>query len=135
MKKFDGDYTSFPNLMATLDRSTHNVLFFLFSFSVAFAVDPLYHQTSAQFDEGGAKGLLMNNLGVYGRCRVLFDSSEVPGKCISSDNQHDKPDTVDLSFARGECLVIYSVPGNYSLLIIQIRLLSFSNSHIFLLFL
>lgn len=77
----------------------------------------------------------MNNLGVYGRCRVLFDSSEVPGKCISSDNQHDKPDTVDLSFARGECLVIYSVPGNYSLLIIQIRLLSFSNSHIFLLFL
>ncbi|KAI7986908.1 Condensin complex subunit 2 [Camellia lanceoleosa] len=24
---------------------------------VAFAVDPFYHQTSAQFDEGGAKGL------------------------------------------------------------------------------
>ncbi|KAI8032010.1 Condensin complex subunit 2 [Camellia lanceoleosa] len=34
-------------------------------FDVAFAVDPLYHQTSAQFDEGGAKGLLLNNLGVY----------------------------------------------------------------------
>uniref|UniRef100_A0A6N2MC00 Condensin complex subunit 2 n=1 Tax=Salix viminalis TaxID=40686 RepID=A0A6N2MC00_SALVM len=42
-------------------------------FDVAFAVDPLYHQTSAQFDEGGAKGLLLNNLGVYGGCRVLFD--------------------------------------------------------------
>ncbi|PRQ52729.1 putative condensin complex subunit 2/barren [Rosa chinensis] len=68
-------------------------------FDVAFAVDPLYHQTSAQFDEGGARGLLMNNLGVYGRCRVLFDSSEVPGKCISSENQHDKSDTIDLSFA------------------------------------
>ncbi|XP_050381547.1 condensin complex subunit 2 [Argentina anserina] len=68
-------------------------------FDVAFAVDPLYHQTSAQFDEGGARGLLMNNLGIYGRCRVLFDSSEIPGKCTSSDNQHDKPDTIDLSFA------------------------------------
>ncbi|KAK9924503.1 hypothetical protein M0R45_032869 [Rubus argutus] len=68
-------------------------------FDVAFAVDPLYHQTSAQFDEGGARGLLMNNLGVYGRCRVLFDSWEVPGKCISCDNEHDKSDTIDLSFA------------------------------------
>ncbi|KAL6196282.1 hypothetical protein ACLB2K_031897 [Fragaria x ananassa] len=36
---------------------------------VAFMVDPLYHQTSAQFDEGGAKGLLLYNLGVYGRCQ------------------------------------------------------------------
>ncbi|KAK7324814.1 hypothetical protein VNO77_28672 [Canavalia gladiata] len=69
-------------------------------FDVAFAVDPLYRQTSAQFDEGGAKGLLMNNLGVYGRCRVLFDSLEVPGKCIVSQNEHDISDTIDLSFAR-----------------------------------
>lgn len=71
------------------------------AFSVAFAVDPLYHQTSAQFDEGGAKGLLMNNLGVYSGCKVLFDSLEVPGKCISCDNQQDKTNTIDLSFAKG----------------------------------
>ncbi|TKY48717.1 Condensin complex subunit 2 [Spatholobus suberectus] len=69
-------------------------------FDVAFAVDPLYRQTSAQFDEGGAKDLLMNNLGVYGRCRVLFDSLEVPGKCITSQNEHDISDAIDLSFAR-----------------------------------
>ncbi|XP_024033064.1 condensin complex subunit 2 isoform X2 [Morus notabilis] len=69
-------------------------------FDVAFAVDPLYHQTSAQFDEGGAKGLLMNNLGVYSGCKVLFDSLEVPGKCISCDNQQDKTNTIDLSFAK-----------------------------------
>ncbi|KAL2331859.1 hypothetical protein Fmac_019440 [Flemingia macrophylla] len=68
-------------------------------FDVAFAVDPLYRQTSAQFDEGGAKGLLMNNLGVYGRCRVIFDSLEVPVKCITSLNEHDISDTIDLSFA------------------------------------
>ncbi|XP_061360314.1 condensin complex subunit 2-like [Gastrolobium bilobum] len=74
-------------------------------FDVAFTVDPLYRQTSAQFDEGGAKGLLMNNLGVYGGCRVLFDSLEVPGKCISSPNEHDISDTINLSFARGKHLI------------------------------
>ncbi|KAL8478231.1 hypothetical protein ACS0TY_030215 [Phlomoides rotata] len=72
-------------------------------FDVAFVVDPLYHQTSAQFDEGGAKGLLLNNLGVYGNCRVLFDSSEVPGKCSSLEPQIQSVETVDLSFA-SECI-------------------------------
>ncbi|KAE8673064.1 Condensin complex subunit 2 [Hibiscus syriacus] len=62
-------------------------------------VDPLYHQTSAQFDEGGAKGLLLNNLGVYAGCRVLFDSFEVPGKEIPCSNQHDVSETIDLSFS------------------------------------
>lgn len=90
-----------------MQGQTLNETFFVFS--VAFAVDPLYHQTSAQFDEGGAKGLLMNNLGVYGGCRVLFDSMEVPGKCILCD-QHDKSDTIDLSFARGmfSCKLVLS---------------------------
>ncbi|KAI3702571.1 hypothetical protein L6452_28314 [Arctium lappa] len=69
-------------------------------FDVAFAVDPLYHQTSAQFDEGGAKGLLLNNLGVFGGCRVLFDSLEVPGKCMSCSVQSDKAETIDVSHAR-----------------------------------
>lgn len=64
-------------------------------------VDPLYHQTSAQFDEGGAKGLLLNNLGVYGNCQVLFDSSEVPGKCSSLSAQDEGADIIDLSFASG----------------------------------
>ncbi|KAF0917196.1 hypothetical protein E2562_017104 [Oryza meyeriana var. granulata] len=69
-------------------------------FDVAFTVDPLYHQTTAQFDEGGAKGLLLYNLGVYGSCRVLFDSFEAPGKCILSDMQTEKAEVIDLSFAK-----------------------------------
>lgn len=68
---------------------------------VAFAVDPLYHQTSAQFDEGGAKGLLLNNLGVYGLCRVLFDSLEVPGKCTPTAVQSEVSEVIDVSFAKG----------------------------------
>ncbi|KAK9673872.1 hypothetical protein RND81_12G195200 [Saponaria officinalis] len=72
-------------------------------FDVAFAVDPLYHQTTAQFDEGGAKGLLLNNLGIYGGCRVLFDSQEVPAKCISSTAESNSSGLIDISFA-GECM-------------------------------
>ncbi|KAI0513547.1 hypothetical protein KFK09_009572 [Dendrobium nobile] len=69
-------------------------------FDVAFTVDPLYHQTSAQFDEGGAKGLLLNNLGICGNCRVLFDSFEVPEKCILNDTESGQSDMIDLSFAK-----------------------------------
>ncbi|KAG5047599.1 Condensin complex subunit 2 [Glycine max] len=72
-------------------------------FDAAFVVDPLYRQTTAKFDEGGAKGLLMNNLGVYGGCRVLFDSQEVPAKCMASQNQSDISDTIDLSFLK-DCI-------------------------------
>ncbi|XP_015581036.1 condensin complex subunit 2 [Ricinus communis] len=69
-------------------------------FDFAFAVDPVYHQTSAQFDEGRTKGLLLNNLGVYGGCRVLFDSFEVPGKCKLHLHQNDFSDKIDISFAK-----------------------------------
>ncbi|KAL8209088.1 hypothetical protein R6Q57_008500 [Mikania cordata] len=72
-------------------------------FDVAFAVDPLYHQTTAQFDEGGSKGLLLNNLGVYGGCRLVFDSLEVPGKCMICSSDHDKTETIDISHAR-DCI-------------------------------
>ena len=47
-------------------------------FDLAFAVDPLFHKTSAQFDEGGARGLLLNNLSVYRGCEIVFDSMDVP---------------------------------------------------------
>ncbi|XWS11256.1 hypothetical protein CRYUN_Cryun38cG0068400 [Craigia yunnanensis] len=70
------------------------------SFDVAFAMDPLYQQTSAQFDEGGAKGLLLNNLGVYEGCRVLFDSFEVPRKCKSGSLQSNILEMIDISFAK-----------------------------------
>ncbi|XP_020265059.1 condensin complex subunit 2-like isoform X2 [Asparagus officinalis] len=69
-------------------------------FDVAFTVDPLYHQTSAQFDEGGAKGLLLNNLGVYGSCRVIFDSFESPEKDILTEPQNHDADVIDLTFAK-----------------------------------
>jgi len=44
----------------------------------AVAVDPLFHKTSAQFDEGGARGLLMHALFVHRGCDVVFDSETAP---------------------------------------------------------
>lgn len=42
----------------------------------AFDIDPLFHKMSKTFDEGGAKGLLLANLGVgYSGCNIVFDST------------------------------------------------------------
>jgi hypothetical protein len=42
----------------------------------AFDIDPLFHKMSKNFDEGGAKGLLLANLSVgYGGCKIIFDST------------------------------------------------------------
>ncbi|CAJ1937630.1 unnamed protein product [Cylindrotheca closterium] len=42
----------------------------------AFDIDPLFHKMSKTFDEGGAKGLLLANLGVSNNgCNIVFDST------------------------------------------------------------
>jgi len=41
-----------------------------------FAVDPLFKKASADFDEGGAKGLLLNHLCIDEVGRIVFDSSD-----------------------------------------------------------
>ncbi|KAI9668132.1 MAG: hypothetical protein M1821_000952 [Bathelium mastoideum] len=43
-----------------------------------FSVDPLFKKASADFDEGGAKGLLLNHLAIDGEGRIIFDSSDDP---------------------------------------------------------
>ncbi|GAA5987752.1 hypothetical protein JCM11641_006519 [Rhodosporidiobolus odoratus] len=46
------------------------------AFDLEFTVDPLFKKTSADFDEGGAAGLLMNHLSVDGGMRVVFDAGD-----------------------------------------------------------
>ncbi|KAL8852406.1 MAG: hypothetical protein Q9221_002712 [Calogaya cf. arnoldii] len=41
-----------------------------------FSVDPLFKKASADFDEGGAKGLLLNHLSIDSEGRIVFDSSD-----------------------------------------------------------
>ena len=54
-------------------------------FDLSFAVDPLFHQTSMKFDEGGAKGLLLNHLNVTQGCELVFDS------CDNRYNRYVRP--------------------------------------------
>ncbi|DBB15061.1 TPA: hypothetical protein ACH3X3_004077 [Trebouxia sp. C0006] len=70
---------------ATLEANVENLN--VKKFDLTFAVDPLFHKTSAQFDEGGAKGLLLNNLSVYHGCEIVFDSSEVPEQAMAAAAQ------------------------------------------------
>ena len=45
-------------------------------FELEFSVDPLFKKASADFDEGGAKGLLLNHLMIDAHGRIVFDSSD-----------------------------------------------------------
>ncbi|GHJ88493.1 hypothetical protein NliqN6_4895 [Naganishia liquefaciens] len=55
-------------------------------FDLEFTVDPLFKKTSADFDEGGAMGLLMNHLSIDGKGRVVFDSGDVE---VDEDDEDD----------------------------------------------
>ncbi|PGG95262.1 hypothetical protein AJ80_09994 [Polytolypa hystricis UAMH7299] len=53
-------------------------------FELEFAVDPLFKKASADFDEGGAKGLLLNHLSIDGEGRIVFDSSDDAGDATAA---------------------------------------------------
>jgi condensin complex subunit 2 len=54
-----------------------------------FAVDPLFKKASADFDEGGAKGLLLNHLSIDSEGRIVFDSSDDAGDATMKSDKTD----------------------------------------------
>lgn len=75
-----------------------------------FHVDPLFRKTCADFDEGGAHGLLMNHLslgvGSDANMRVVFDASDSMGRVMEEEELELEPEEdVDLSYLR--CLSIF----------------------------
>ena len=57
----------------------------------AYDIDPLFHKMSKAFDEGGAKGLLLGNLGVSSKgCHIVFDSKELVGEIDEKDQAHNE---------------------------------------------
>ena len=68
-------------------------------FDLEFAVDPLFRKTSADFDEGGAGGLLMNHLHVDDHMKVVFDASDAVEKKESTEDgegeQAEEEDAVE----------------------------------------
>lgn len=72
-----------------------------------FAVDPLFRKTCADFDEGGAQGLLLSHLalglGPDGGLRVVFDASDSVAKGDEDEEAFiEPPAPLDLSVLRGE---------------------------------
>ncbi|KAF2149880.1 barren [Myriangium duriaei CBS 260.36] len=57
-----------------------------------FAVDPLFKKASADFDEGGAKGLLLNHLCIDNTGRIVFDSSDDAQQELLEDSRRDSMD-------------------------------------------
>jgi len=54
-------------------------------FDLEFDVDPLFRKVSATMDEGGARGLLLNQLPVQAGCRLIFDSADVASASVNND--------------------------------------------------
>ncbi|KAK0238809.1 condensin complex subunit 2/barren [Armillaria nabsnona] len=73
-----------------------------------FSVDPLFKKTCADFDEGGAQGLLMNHLslgvGNDGGLRVVFDAGDSISKGEDDEDVDEPEDFIDLSYLRKEFL-------------------------------
>jgi condensin complex subunit 2 len=51
------------------------------------SVDPLFKKASADFDEGGAKGLLLNHLAIDSKGRIVFDSSDDANDATPADSR------------------------------------------------
>ncbi|KAJ5554421.1 Condensin complex subunit 2 [Penicillium frequentans] len=66
-------------------------------FELEFAVDPLFKKASADFDEGGAKGLLLNHLAIDSLGRIVFDSSDdaVDESSKTAEGEEDGQDSTD----------------------------------------
>ncbi|KAI9206244.1 condensin complex subunit 2/barren [Polychytrium aggregatum] len=63
-----------------------------------FMVDPLFKKTSADFDEGGAHGLLLNHLAISSEGGIIFDSSDLSSSLVDADSnfQNDRIDITKL---------------------------------------
>ena len=70
-------------------------------FDLEFTVDPLFKKTCADFDEGGAMGLLMNHLSVDGKGRVVFDAGDAVVE-EEDETEEEADELVDLAKLRGE---------------------------------
>ena len=55
-------------------------------------MDPLFKKASSDFDEGGAKGLLLNHLSIDSEGRIVFDSSDDTDDANADPNSNEQPE-------------------------------------------
>ncbi|KAG0195966.1 hypothetical protein BGX33_002299, partial [Mortierella sp. NVP41] len=65
-------------------------------FNLEFAVDPLFKKTSADFDEGGARGLLLNHLSVDAEGKIIFDAGDARDEGDDDDDDEDEEEEEEL---------------------------------------
>lgn len=93
---------------STLAKSFESIS--LKKFELEFTVDPLFKKASADFDEGGAKGLLLNHLSIDSKGRIVFDSSDDAndGAIQAEEEEEEQEDGVkeeiDLRYLRDRFL-------------------------------
>ncbi|KAI1314612.1 hypothetical protein EDD11_001955 [Mortierella claussenii] len=59
-------------------------------FNLEFSVDPLFKKTSADFDEGGARGLLLNHLNVDAEGKIIFDAGDARDEGDYEDDDEEE---------------------------------------------
>ncbi|KAH3686936.1 hypothetical protein WICPIJ_002097 [Wickerhamomyces pijperi] len=57
-------------------------------------IDPLFKKTLAEFDEGGAKSLLLNTLGLDWQLHVVFDASTTNGNAEKEDIEDEVEEVI-----------------------------------------
>lgn len=63
-------------------------------FNLEFSVDPLFKKTSADFDEGGARGLLLNHLNVDAEGKIIFDAGDARDEGDEDDDDEEEEEEV-----------------------------------------
>ena len=63
-------------------------------------IDPLFHKTSAAFDEGGVRGLLLNSFSVQDdTCELLLDSTAVVNVGLQKHLSNQTPTQIQGHFS------------------------------------
>lgn len=81
---------------ATLESNMANIT--SHKLEMDLAVDPLFQKMSAAFDEGGARGMLLNNLPVGPSAHIIFDSAEPADNLIASINEEPPSTATDATY-------------------------------------
>ena len=85
-------------VICTLEKNLANIS--MKSVDMEYDVDPMFSKMSQKFDEGGAKGMLLNHLTVEDGCSIVFDTTksasakarEVAEEDCSDDDDDDDDD-------------------------------------------
>jgi condensin complex subunit 2 len=87
------------NIAETIERNAENLNATTES---EHATDPMFHKMSKAFDEGGARGMLMNNLRVTpGSCALVFASDGLTEGSATASTESAMVDVTDLVFKCG----------------------------------